>query len=548
MVIAIAIVIAIVTDLVMDHVKSPAKLSVERRRFSRFDVQWLVQYSAEDKVMLGVAENISRGGMLVIGGPALLPGRDLEFKLRDGGGKILSVVGRVCGQKAAGVHVEFLAVAEGSIEETIEREIMPNLLEGLAGTDADASAVRLVSSWYREIGQYERALQVLRSLAAGAKSPEPYEELAQWLLIRSKRLLLSGGPELLHEAQQVIGQGLKVAASPVLVRLYQEGVRVGERLQQLQEEEHKRQLEDTSVSGEAILAEGLREPESDRRSAFFPSISSAAERDTDPDMSLPGGIDTDPNSRRFDVTAMDTKPNMLQPGDIDTVPNARRSHLAELESNAGYSADRPAPLPSFESRLTVVTNAIRKRVNWRWSAVGVLVFGLTIGLMFGLRAPENPTIDSSSEPVSELSVIPMDEQQYEDLLDLEPELLARPPESANKKPRPGKRQGRKPRRLTPASDDVLQGATETGAADVDRLASAKDHLEGRKVLLAIEELEALVADQPRNADAFRLLGIAYSLAGREERAIAAFERHVELEPDGKHAEKMRSIIEEYHNR
>ena len=64
----------------------------------------------------------------------------------------------------------------------------------------------------------------------------------------------------------------------------------------------------------------------------------------------------------------------------------------------------------------------------------------------------------------------------------------------------------------------------------------------RKVLLAIGELEASVAIDPKLADAYLPLGLAYITVGRKSSAIAVFEKFLALAPNHKEAAKVREIV------
>ncbi|OGR11038.1 MAG: hypothetical protein A2341_01825 [Deltaproteobacteria bacterium RIFOXYB12_FULL_58_9] len=68
-------------------------------------------------------------------------------------------------------------------------------------------------------------------------------------------------------------------------------------------------------------------------------------------------------------------------------------------------------------------------------------------------------------------------------------------------------------------------------------------LRQNKVMLAITELEAAIADNPDHAKSLLSLGLAYKMVGRRDKAIAAFERFLIVAPEHQEAPKVRAVIE-----
>jgi serine/threonine protein kinase len=79
-------------------------------------------------------------------------------------------------------------------------------------------------------------------------------------------------------------------------------------------------------------------------------------------------------------------------------------------------------------------------------------------------------------------------------------------------------------------------------------AAGRELLRQGKALLAITRLQACIAADPRHARAYRLLGKAHAMLGREASAIGAFEEFLALEPSHRDAPKLRRIIAEYRER
>jgi cytochrome c-type biogenesis protein CcmH/NrfG len=95
-----------------------------------------------------------------------------------------------------------------------------------------------------------------------------------------------------------------------------------------------------------------------------------------------------------------------------------------------------------------------------------------------------------------------------------------------------------PKPAAAADDDAPQ--TADGYYD-----EAREMMKSSKTLLAVDLLKKAIAQNPRHAPSFLLMGKAYATLGREQKAIEAFERFVKLEPDHKDAEKLRGVIEAF---
>jgi Tfp pilus assembly protein PilF len=73
-------------------------------------------------------------------------------------------------------------------------------------------------------------------------------------------------------------------------------------------------------------------------------------------------------------------------------------------------------------------------------------------------------------------------------------------------------------------------------------------LREKKVALAIDELKKAVAINPSYGVAYRSLGVAYMLLGREKSAVKSYERFVATEPSHRDVAKVREIIADYYRR
>ncbi|MFC1612121.1 hypothetical protein ACFL6C_14250, partial [Myxococcota bacterium] len=82
----------------------------------------------------------------------------------------------------------------------------------------------------------------------------------------------------------------------------------------------------------------------------------------------------------------------------------------------------------------------------------------------------------------------------------------------------------------------------------EHCARARAHLEERKALLAAEELNKAIAAAPEYPKSYRLLGMANMLLGREESAVQAFEKFVDLDPQHRDVTKVKVIISDFYKR
>ena len=73
-------------------------------------------------------------------------------------------------------------------------------------------------------------------------------------------------------------------------------------------------------------------------------------------------------------------------------------------------------------------------------------------------------------------------------------------------------------------------------------------LKQNKAVLAVEEFNKAIGINPKHIKSYKMMGKAYILLGREEKAIEAFEKFVSLAPNHKDTPKLSEIIEQYRNR
>ena len=71
------------------------------------------------------------------------------------------------------------------------------------------------------------------------------------------------------------------------------------------------------------------------------------------------------------------------------------------------------------------------------------------------------------------------------------------------------------------------------------------YLKEKKVTLAIAEFKKCLSLSPKHGLAYRSLGVAYYMLGRERSAVQAYSRFVELVPNHRDVPKVKKIIEAY---
>jgi tetratricopeptide (TPR) repeat protein len=87
-------------------------------------------------------------------------------------------------------------------------------------------------------------------------------------------------------------------------------------------------------------------------------------------------------------------------------------------------------------------------------------------------------------------------------------------------------------------------AQETGGiSGTDKFNEAIEHVNKGEMEAAIPLLEEAVQLDPKLADAFYQLGLAYLNRGQNEKAILNLEKYLELKPDGENASTARSLLE-----
>lgn len=109
---------------------------------------------------------------------------------------------------------------------------------------------------------------------------------------------------------------------------------------------------------------------------------------------------------------------------------------------------------------------------------------------------------------------------------------------------PGKKarakKAKRKRRHRRVEDDSPAQPADTVQTRFDR---GVEYLRAQKAVLAVQELEAVVAAAPRHADAYRALGKAYALLGRNTAAIDAYENYLRLRPTARDAGRLRQLID-----
>ena len=78
--------------------------------------------------------------------------------------------------------------------------------------------------------------------------------------------------------------------------------------------------------------------------------------------------------------------------------------------------------------------------------------------------------------------------------------------------------------------------------------AANGYMKEKKIPLAIEELNKAIAANFKHAKSYRLLGMAYTMVGKEKNAIEAFEKFLKYDPGHSDAPKVRAIVDDYYKR
>jgi len=81
-----------------------------------------------------------------------------------------------------------------------------------------------------------------------------------------------------------------------------------------------------------------------------------------------------------------------------------------------------------------------------------------------------------------------------------------------------------------------------GASGIDKYNEAVKYLNDGNIDLAIPLFEEAIKLDPKLADAYYQLGMAYVNKGENEKAISNLEKYLELEPEGKNANTAKSIL------
>jgi serine/threonine-protein kinase len=119
----------------------------------------------------------------------------------------------------------------------------------------------------------------------------------------------------------------------------------------------------------------------------------------------------------------------------------------------------------------------------------------------------------------------------------------KPVESKPVEPKPVEPKPAEPKPVEPKPAAVLAVPTAES-----HYSAGRELLKSNKALLAIEEFKKAIKINSRHAKSYRMMGRAYLLLGREEKAIEAFEAAVELAPGNKSTPKLQAIIDQYRNR
>jgi len=229
---------------------------------------------------------------------------------------------------------------------------------------------------------------------------------------------------------------------------------------------------------------------------------------------------------------------------LDGEPGNRPESMAEIAEvlravdKALWATDEPS--------LDEIATTAAPRPSRTWIAVVVALMA-TAGVAGALLGPRllqrdqptpSDTADTTESAAPPRAPVPEPEP--------EPEMAVAAAEPvASDEPAPGRKAKKRKRHKRRGRKEDAAAETPSADGPYERgLALLRE----RKAILAAGELEQAVAATPNHAEAFRALGKAYVLLGREEAAVKQFERYVALKPNAKDATKLRAMIDAFRTR
>ncbi|MFC1610332.1 tetratricopeptide repeat protein [Myxococcota bacterium] len=519
-------------------------LGGDKRRHARFPSMCRAKYLANGQWTITSAVNLSRGGVLLAGGAELPVGEEIGLSLcPDADDRPIVVEGRVLIADDLGTRIAFLPgqpVAESGIQQLIQQQAISILEYELGGAD-DTAALRQVTSWYREVGRLDDALALYRSAAeVGEHGVDFYCDMAAFLLETAQEC----GPsaeDLLVEAVEVIDRGLSLESSGTLESMRAEANKL---LETSRDPARSRQEE----------LERLKKTIQRDREALYDGFSRLLQD----------------HNRLDELEAAVGEPAPDQrstTGHRERMEGLLRTIQSRLEDLRGPHVATRSGTPEFDGSPPDGTgkSARFKLEDVRPTRGGILakrlaLVAMTLVLVGGL-------VWVSGQASSRLLGDP-NQALEETTPDLPPEIRTAPRAGHKKKRALSRRKISKAKRRALKSEGARRNRSRETAGSVSGkqpgaspraqpvapaeasladayLAAGERYLQQRKPILAQHALEKCVALRPRDAEAFRLLGVAHAMVGREQSAIASFEAFLRLAPDHKAAGKVRELVESH---
>lgn len=519
--------------------------------------------------------NLSQSGMLVAPAPSLSTGIETRFQLHlETDDEAIGVRGGVIAVASDGVHVRFvgdLGVVQGRVRQLAELSIVPELETSLGDAVRDIDKLLQLAAWYHELGRTENAVDLYRTvLELGGHDVAFLTRITPPLIAQARRL----GPAAQHVAPALVStieQVLRADPTSPLASFLEQAKLLG-RIVPVPAVAPAVTPPPPSAAHEI---ERLRRSITDNRNQLYAGFLQLLE-----ERNRLRALEDDTRSQApTPATAHNTQP--ARPGAPETLEPvllAIHEQLAAMQSHEASSAaptpvrspptaaQIPAPTPVLTTPAVTTRTAPTRRAAWP-VPVAAMVLALLAGAwwlyqhpalfhMFTTRRTAAPAAFAPAvvPPVATPSVAPQPEPATTD---------ATTAASAEDEPLPGElRRGgaaRTPRagrwRSQPDADDEAPGGVDTpmapppAAAPVTADVALRAHYEAgiaylreRKVLLAIEELQRCVDLDPRFADAYRGLGLAYLMLEQQPQAVAAFERFVALAPPGPLVDRAIAVI------
>ena len=575
----------------------------DRRQFRRFETSLRVRYDRDGSWAIASTQDISQGGMSLAGASGVVVGDVLRFALHMIGEDFpIGVEGEILGVRSDAARVQFAGGADGVAErvrQIVDLEIVPRLEQRVGLSDDDYHVTDL-AGWYRELGRAHHALDLYRTAleVQTNRGVEFFEHMAMFLWEEAR--WLNDPRPIIEELAKLLEQAKRAGSSAKLELLRGEVLRLGHGPLVQPQDAMAAQLADLrqSIRNEpkelvvslGPLSEGVRfvEPAPIQTADRSPDSYYAATPPTVVQDVLNGGES---------YTDLPFEPIEQPPRDpISEAPFVPIPESPFDDVPLGSASDPILPLaikiPSGERRAAVTLAELlgeenpharlsppKSAVNWPvWGIAAAVLLGsvwfvwfvtrtlrtdlptapAVVGALNQNAGPGGLGVKDDAQPKAETPTV------ASSLTDVAPDSTDVAPHSTNlgderehgisaKRSLVHKRKG-KTELLTTKADQKAPARPKKQPPppppQPPPAAEANPHyregvslLRQNKVMLAITELEAAIADNPDHAKSLLSLGLAYKMVGRRDKAIAAFERFLIVAPEHQEAPKVRAVIE-----